>query len=172
MRAVVGALLAFVLLIVVQLIVWRVRRPGHYTALSIVSLIALAASATTFHALSRVTVGALGFLPETVLDYWNFLMLYGSLTLAYMITYSAVQADSPSMSILLLIDQAGARGATAVDLVGKLGDEIVVVPRLHDLLIGRLARLGGGRYTVTPNGAFLARSYIAYRALLKMEKGG
>ena len=172
MRPIIGALLAFALLLVAQLVVWRIRRPGHYTALSVLSLLTLAVSAATFHALQRATFGALPFLPETALDFWNFLMLYVGVTLAYMITYSAVQADSPSMSILLLVDRAGVRGATAAELASKLNDDVVVVPRLHDLLIGRLARAERDRYTVTPNGSFLARIYITYRALLKMEKGG
>ena len=172
MRPVAGALLAFVVLIVTQLLVWRLRRPGYYTALSVISLLVLGASVATFGVLARVAPGAPRFLPVTNLDYWNFLMLYVAVALAYMITYSAVQADSPTLSILLLIDEAGARGAAAAELIGKLDDNAVVVPRLSDLLVGRLARFEGGRYVVTPNGSFLARIYIAYRALLKMEKGG
>jgi len=172
MRPIAGAALTFALLIVTQLVVWRVRRPGHYTALSVLSLVVLALSVATFHALRTVTASGLGFLPQSGWDYWNFLMLYVALTLAYMITYSAVQADSPSMSILLMIDQAGGRGATAPELRSALNDQVLVVPRLNDLLVGRLAVLEKGRYTVTPNGSFLAGIYIAYRALLKMEKGG
>ena len=171
MRPIGGALVAFAFLIVAQLVVWRVRRAGHYTALSVLSLLVLILSVATFQALQSVT-GALPFLPQSAWDYWNFLMLYVAMTLAYMITYSAVQADSPSMSILLMIDRAGARGVTRADLVSALNDDVLVVPRLDDLLVGRLALLEGGRYTVTPSGSFLARIYIAYRALLKMEKGG
>jgi hypothetical protein len=172
MRPIGGALLAFAFLIVAQLVVWRVRRAGHYTALSVLSLLALMLSVATFQALQTVTAGALRFLPQSAWDYWNFMMLYVALTLAYMITYSAVQADSPSMSILLLIEQAGARGVTATELMSTLNDQVLVVPRLNDLLVGRLALAESGRYTVTPSGSFLARIYIAYRALLKMEKGG
>ena len=172
MRPIAGAALAFALLIVTQLVVWRWRRPGHYTALSVLSLVVLMLSVATFQALQTVTAGALRFLPQSAWDYWNFLMLYVALTLAYMITYSAVQADSPSMSILLMIDQAGGRGAAVPELTGALNDQVLVVPRLTDLVIGRLVVFAGDRYTVTPNGSFLARIYIAYRALLKMEKGG
>jgi hypothetical protein len=167
MRPIGGALLAFAFLIVAQLVVWRVRRAGHYTALSVLSLLVLILSVAGFQGL-----GALRFLPQSAWDYWYFVMLYGAITLAYMITYSAVQADSPSMSILLLIDRAGGRGVTATELMSTLNDEVLVVPRLNDLLVGRLAILETGRYVVTPSGSFLARIYIAYRALLKMEKGG
>ena len=171
MRPIVGAALAFVFLIVVQLVVWRWRRPGHYTALSVLSFLVFIASVATFEVL-RLTTGAVGFLPQSAWDYWNFLMLYVALTLAYMITYSAVQADSPSMSILLLIEQTGGRGATVAGLTGALNDQVLVVPRLDDLVVGRLVIFEGRRYNVTPNGSFLARIYIFYRALLKMEKGG
>jgi hypothetical protein len=90
-----------------------------------------------------------------------------------MVTYSAVQADSPSMMILLQIEHAGARGLPAEAILRLLDDAVVVLPRLQDLVTGRLATVDRHqRYVITARGGTLARLYIAYRALLKMEKGG
>jgi hypothetical protein len=99
-------------------------------------------------------------------------MLYAAITVAYTITYSAVQADSPTMSILLAIEAAGPGGSMLERLMASLHDDVLVVPRLQDLVIGRLATVESGRYVITPTGARLARIYIFYRALLGMEKGG
>lgn len=172
MRPIAAALLALVLLVATQLVVWRLRRPGHYTALSVLSLIVLLVSLAAIRLLQTGPLGPVPFLPATGLDYWNFLMLHGAVTVAYMVTYSAVQADSPTMLMLLLIEAAGSKGATAPELMGALTDDVLINPRLDDLLIGRLASLHGGRYVITSNGSVLARIYIAYRALLKMGKGG
>lgn len=163
MRSVVAAILAFSLLIVVQMVVWRVRKKrGHYTSLSVISILVLLVSLAEFWYLQTVTP----------FEYWNFVMLYAAMALSYMITYSAVQADSPTMAILLQMERAGARGSSREELLAQLNDAVLILPRLDDLVIGNLVVRSGDRYRITERGSLLARVYIFYRALLKMEKGG
>ncbi len=172
MRGLLGAVVAFALLIAGQFVVWRVLRPaGHYLALSALYLTALVAAIVLFFAVGQTALAA-WIVPATVREAVDFLLLYTAATLAYMVTYSAVQADSPSMMILLAIERAGAGGLKCEDLVAELGDHVVVVPRLEDLVIGGLAAVERARYVISIRGAMLARLYIAYRALLKMDKGG
>lgn len=172
MRALVGALLAFVLLFAAQIVVWRLRRGGgHYAPLLGLALGVLAVALAGFAALAGA--GPLArWLPGTLLDAWTFAMLYGALVLAYMVTYSAVQADSPTMAILLSVEEAGLRGRSHAELLAELDDSVLVVPRLDDLVSSGLAARQGERYAARPGGALLARTYIVYRRLLRMEKGG
>lgn len=171
MSSLLAALLAFSLLSVIQVVAWRMRKGGgHYLALSGLSVAVMIVALAAFVVLERA--GHAAFLPATVIDYWNFVLLYSAMALAYMITYSAVQADSPTMVILLKIEDAGPSGCSRDELFIDLDDSILIVPRLNDLLIGDLVRIEGGRYRITHQGSLLARTYIAYRALLKMEKGG
>lgn len=173
MRGLLAAVIAFALLIVGQFIVWRVLRPaGHYLALSGLYLVALAGAVGVFIAVAPVTALAAWIVPSTLREAFDFLLLYTAATLTYMVTYSAVQADSPSMMILLAIERAGADGLKCDDLIAELGDHVVVVPRLEDLVTGSLATVQRSRYVINGRGALLARLYIGYRALLKMEKGG
>jgi len=172
-RSLVAGVLVFSFVIVSQLIVWRVRRPlGHYTALSALSLAVLILSPGIFYSVQSMISGSVRFLPITALDYWNFFVFYTALTLSYLVTYSAVQADSPTMTILLRIDQSGLDGHTLEEIMAELNDQVLVVPRLDDLVVGNLIELRGDRYAVTSRGALLAKIYIFYRALLKMERGG
>lgn len=172
MRGLLAAVVAFALLILGQFIVWRVVRPaGHYLALSALYLVALAASVGVFFALGE-TPAAAWVVPATLREGVDFLLLYTAATLAYMVTYSAVQADSPSMAILLAIERTGADGLKREDLLAALDNRVLVVPRLEDLVIGKLAAVERARYVISGRGAMLARLYIAYRALLRMEKGG
>jgi hypothetical protein len=139
-----------------------------------VALVVLILSFAAFAALDAAGLGAALALPlpRTGLDYWGFLILYASVALSYMITYSAVQADSPSMAMLLRIEASGPQGRTREELIQDLSDEILILPRLNDLVLGDLAELKGDRYYITHRGSLLASVYIRYRALLGMEKGG
>lgn len=173
MRSLVAALGAFSLLLVVQVVVWRFRRrSGHYVALLALALFVFAAVLAGIAILHATAFPAARLLPATPLAYWNFAMLYGVLVLAYMITYSAVQADSPTMAVLLRIEEAAPRGLSRDELIARLGDDVLIVPRVRDLVASGLAVLERGRYVISGRGSLLARTYMAYRALLRMEKGG
>lgn len=174
MRSLVATAIAFALLIVTQIVVWRVRRPigGHYLTLAALYVVALGLALGVFAASATWPAVTPWVVPATLREWTDFILLYLALTLAYMVTYSAVQADSPSMAILLHVERAGARGRRREELAAALDDRVVILPRLEDLVGGALATVQQGRYVINGRGALLARTYIAYRALLKMEKGG
>ena len=174
MSGLLAATLAFGILLAAQFAVWRVVRPaGHYLPLLGLYAVSLVVTVGICAALGDLPEAAAWLVPGTIRDAVNFLTLYTAATMAYIVTYSAVQADSPSMMILLQIEEAGAPGLARDAIVTSLGDSVVVVPRLEDLVTGGLATIDSHRrYVITARGAMLARLYIAYRALLKMEKGG
>ena len=76
------------------------------------------------------------------------------------------------MTILLLIERAGAAGCTRAELGARLDDRVLVVPRLDDLVAGNLVRLERGRYVVTSRGTLMIAPHVRFRRWLKMEKGG
>lgn len=164
MRSLAWALTAFAVSFLAQLLIWRVRRPaGHYAAIGAISLATLLTALGGLYMLGG---------PSTALDYINFTTLYVALILAYVTTYSAVQADSPTMVILLRIEQAGPRGVTREELLMELTNQILVTPRVEDLVASRLATLRDGRYIIGPRGVLMARIHMLFRRLLGMQKGG
>ena len=76
------------------------------------------------------------------------------------------------MTILLLIERAGAVGCTRAELRARLDDRVLVLPRLDDLVSGKLVRLDQGRYVVTARGTLMIAPHIRFRRWLRMEKGG
>lgn len=165
MKALAGGVLVFVAAVVVQAIVWRWRRPrGEYGWLVALYVAVLAAAA--------VAAYATGIFGGGLLPYANFTVLYLSLVAAYAVSYSAIQADSPTMTMLLEIDAAGRAGIEKRELLARLTDDALVAPRLDDLIGGDLAAVHAGRYVIRPRGAGIARTYIAFRKLMRMEKGG
>lgn len=171
MSALASALLAFALFLALQLALWRLWKPTwQYAVLPGVALAVLVAATGVFHWLAPPSAGP--FLPSSLFDYGNFVVLYAALVMAYFVTYPAVQADSPSMTIVLLVDRAGPSGLTRGQLAKELNNESLVLPRIADLVAGNLVRLERGRYVINPAGAILAKVHTSYRRLLKMEKGG
>lgn len=170
MSALLAALLAFGCAFLVQVVAWRVWRPhGGYMALLVIYLGVLAAALALWTA---PDMPAATLFPQSPLGLANFMGLYLSLLLAYAVTYSAVQADSPTMTILLEIERRGSQGASESELLAVLTDAALVEPRLEDLVAGGLARAREGRYVIAPRGALIARTYMEFRRLMKMEKGG
>lgn len=159
----------FALLLAVQVAVWRLRRPaGQYVALG---ALAVAVPAVAVAALATV-LQATPVAPRGLFDYLNGGVLYVALMLAWVTTYSAVQADSPTMSILLIMERAGEHGVTVGEILAELDDTVLVLPRLDDLVRGGLVSLGASRYRIRPRGALMARVHVAFRALLGYGKGG
>jgi len=169
LRSLVPALLAFAVLVAAHVILWRLRRPrGQYAALAGLALttpaVLLAAG------LSAPARGA--WLPAGPSETVSSMILYGALVLAYVTTYSAVQADSPTMTILLRIEQTGPAGLTRDELVNDIDDRVLILPRLEDLVAGRLVARADGRYVIGPRGVAMVRPHMFFRRLLGMEKGG
>ena len=160
----VAAGLAFALLVGLQVLLWRLRPPrGHYLTLAGVAVFVFIGMTGVFAALR---LGSL-------FDYLNAVLLYVALALAYMVTYSALQGDSPTFAILREISHAP-KGCSVEWLRLVFNDHRLIVPRLDDLVVGGLVthRWVEWRYTLTPQGTRLARWYLGYRRLLRLEKGG
>lgn len=93
-------------------------------------------------------------------------------TLAYMITYSAIEADSPTLVMIRTIAAAGDKGIARDDFFATLSDAVLVDPRLQDLITDRMAVLAEGQYRLTAKGRLFASIFTNYRSLLGLGKGG
>lgn len=157
----------------VHLALWKVRLPKRQVkTLLILQFSALAASVW---ALSRLSPNwaLLGVVrPLGPVEWAQTSLFAASLILSYMITYTAIEADSPSLVIVRRVEASGARGLTKEELLADLDDAKLVLPRVADLLVDRMAVLEGGRYSTTPKGRLLARIFAFYRNLLGHGMGG
>ncbi|MGA9755831.1 MAG: hypothetical protein WBV23_11910 [Desulfobaccales bacterium] len=99
-------------------------------------------------------------------------LLVLSLTMAYIITYSALEADSPSLVIIRMIAEAMPGGLAKKDLENRLTDDILIRPRINDLLRDNLVIAQGEKLRLTPQGRSFIKIFVIFRALLKSGKGG
>ena len=89
-----------------------------------------------------------------------------------MITYTAIEADSPSLVLIMKVSEAGSEGLDSKKLEQMMSDDILVIPRLEDLVLDKMAYINGNRYFLTAKGVLMVRIFLYYRKLLGAPKGG
>lgn len=151
--------LTFFAALAVHLIVWRVRFPRRNRIFILVNIF--------FWTLVAGIIMLRNFS-----GYADYIVLYGSLAAAYIVSYPAMEADSPSLAIVSNIAKAGRSGLDKSELYKVMTDETQVVARIDDLLDDGLVRADSDRYTLTSKGLFLANVFGRFRNLLKAPRGG
>lgn len=163
----------FCLSFAIHLIVWRLRRPKRQAeTILMIFFVVLAGGFLALWSSNRALEAFVGGIPENVHEYLHIALVFTSLTFAYIITYSAIQADSPSLVMVIAIANAGDEGIAKADFERSMTDELLVLPRIQDLLTDKMVYRDGEKYRLTHKGKLFIRLFIFYRGLLKLPKGG
>lgn len=173
MRVLVWGLALLAAAFLVHVAVWRIRVPVRQVKVVLFIFFGtLFAALCVFLAADQLSPGLRRLSPGGAAELVQLALLFGSVSLAYMITYSAVEVDSPSLHMVLAIHRAGAGGLPEAGLLALRRDDRLVAPRVRDLVVDRMAVLEGSHYRLTPKGVALARLFILYRGVLGAGKGG
>ncbi len=156
-----------------HLMIWRrpgarisIRRLIRIFAGALVTVLALLWIGSLFNAeLKRIA-------PSDLLEYLQIILFYTALSLSYAITYSAIEAESPSVVMILEIARNGKQGMRKTDFENMMSDEILTKPRIEDLLNDKLIYKDKDKYRISPSGSIFVRPFIFYRSLLNLGKGG
>lgn len=164
--------LVFFSFFLLHLAVWKIKLPVRQTKVLLLILFGgLAASLAGFRLFPSLSL--LGFsVPAGTGELLAVSLYVTAFILAYMITYSAVEADSPTLVMIKAVADAGEMGLRKEDFFAAMNDAVLVEPRLKDLLTDRMAVLENGRYVLTGKGRLFASIFTRYRALLGLGKGG
>jgi len=102
----------------------------------------------------------------------HIIVLFFSLFICYLLTYSAIDADSPSLVIVLRTSKAGKEGLPHNAIKESLGDDLLIEPRLKDLVEAHLVDFNGQIYKINQKGKIFISPFMLYRNLLGLGKGG
>lgn len=165
----------FLLGLLIQLVWWRAALPPRQTlALLFIQGACTTVAAARFNLCS--CYGSLSLFGTAAPHGWaettHFALFMIALTLAWMITWSAVEADSPSLVIMRRVRGAGKTGIPHETLSRELDGSVLFAPRLKDLLTDKMAVFQDNRYQLTPKGVRMTRFIMFWRTLLNMGKGG
>jgi hypothetical protein len=150
-----------------HLLIWKIHLPKKQTkTLLLIFLMTLGSG-----------LGFIFFNPDVIFfeSPWQYLhaaIFFISFALSYIITYSALEADSPSLVMVNLIHTAGENGLTDDELKSHLTDDILIHPRIRDLYRDQLIYDEKGKIFLTPKGKRFVKIFIFYRWLLNANKGG
>lgn len=164
----------FVFAFLIHFVVWKVKLPKRQVKviLQIFSLVLIAGIIVLWNLPSTVTFFSVKP-PVGLLEYLHISLFFASITASYIITYTALEADSPTIVMLLYIDRAGLNGMNKKDFEQSINDDVLVKPRIKDLLKDKMVFIDKSKYKLTSKGILLAKIFILYRKLLKVDhKGG
>ncbi len=174
MVVLVYCLILFLTAFVVHVFIWKVRLPKNHSKILLaifLTVLALGMAAIAFFGKRMAQAGIP--VPDRGNDELQLAVCYISVMLAYVVTYSGIEVDSPSLVMVLEIHRAGPGGLAEDAFEKAMDNDRLVIPRLNDLLKGELASLEDGIYRLTAKGRRIARLFCFYRRVLgKEHKGG
>jgi hypothetical protein len=163
-------LVLFLAALLVHLLIWRLRKPGSpLKALLAIFFAVAAAGLAGLHFGEGVLASAgLAVLPGPA-AYLHVLTCFIPMALAYTINYTLLEWDSPTLTIVTMIENAGERGLAEAELV-RLADNLPFIQsRIRSLVSDKIIAEDGGRYVVSPGRHFCYRFILFYHRLLKTD---
>lgn len=168
---------SFLVGLLVHILVWRIRPPEKSAVtlsiiffLSVNLSIALAYSIALGSGASSEVIRAIADLTFLQVMHCSFVGL--SLSAGYIMSYPAVEVDSPSFLIVEVVNDSGPEGIAESKLEEVLGNQVLVYPRIVDMLNEDLAVLEDGRIYLTAKGKGMNALFAAWRRFLGAGKGG
>jgi hypothetical protein len=163
MRVFLTTLVLFVAALTLHLVVWRIRLPKFHTRtlLFLFGLVLIA------------RMVGLVFWPMPLHEVAHVCVFYVSLCLSYIITYSAFEADSPTLSLIRHAHDAADKGMSSEEVHLFLEKRPFVRARLAALTHDGLVQERNGRYFAAGQGSIFFRVILLFRKLYgTIEAGG
>lgn len=164
MTVIVLALAVYSAALSAHFVIWRIGPPR--------STIRMLAGIFSFGFLVMVAVFIALLSPFSVLDLLYCGLLYGLLALCYLITYMAVDGDSPTLSIVSYLRAGGAEGVSLDELRAFMRDRPFMRSRLDRLIDDGFVRRDGDHLRPSPRSFLLLRIFDAYRRIARRATAG
>jgi len=99
-------------------------------------------------------------------------LFYAAYALAYIVIYSAIENESPTLAIVALVAKAGPAGCADAELVERFGRGTAMAARFAVLERGGWVRTEGDRISLTAEGQSYARFFELAAQLFGIRLGG
>jgi hypothetical protein len=157
----------FVLALVIHLVWWRIRLPRWQSAALLAIFAMTATVGSTAICVLDLFPGEL-LLPRLLLA----VMLFGSYAVVYVILFSALEADSPTLTLIGIIAAAGDRGIHRSKLMQAMEQHSYVRLRIDQMITDGMAVEAESRVRLAAQGLWLSLLVILYRRLLARNQLG
>jgi hypothetical protein len=163
----------FLFAFVTHTAVWRAKRPRATGQALILLLVSCILGGGVALGIGSVVSPALRmWLPPTLGDWAQAIVAALAVACAYVLNYPAVEVESPTLVMIELFARAGDAGLSREELYASLSDDLLITPRIDDLLHEGLAIEIDGKCRLTPKGRRLKSVFSCWRRLLGVGIGG
>lgn len=167
------ALVLFAGAFLLHLIRWRVAPPTATTrALVLTFVIGILGGLVLVLGLAALLPGLAARLPADSFGVVQAAVLALAFAAGYVMTYPAIEVESPTLVMIQAIARRGDRGLARATLFEQLNDEVLVAPRVRDLMREGLAIERGGRLHLSARGRKLVAWFLVWRRVLGASEGG
>jgi hypothetical protein len=166
-----GALL-FLVGFFVHVVLWRVRRPVNTTVTIILVFVVSISFVWLTLSIFDIFQRLIDFLPQGPVGKSLSLLLALAIAMSYIMTYPALENDSPTLKLVNLIAQKERIGATEEELFKEFSNKNTVEPSINEMISEGLVRMEGQSILLTERGHRLATIYRKWRVILGAEMGG
>lgn len=148
----------------IHIIVWKIKLPKKQSKwLLIIFFSTLLAADILFKSILNIQE----------FNFIQYNLLYISIFLAYFVTYPALEVDSPTLIMVIKIADTGQKGLDCKYFNRAMSDDILIKPRIRDLVNDKLIYLHNDKYKLTFAGLFFIHTIIFYRKIShSTNKGG
>jgi len=147
-------------LFMVHLVWWRLALPRRQRA---ALLVLFFVGSLILAPVAGVVLGKVGVEPLSWIQWLNVALAVVAFTLAYVVTYSALEADSPTLSLVRHIAAAGASGVREEELATFMASRPFVGARLSALLEEGMIHEREGRIHLAEHPYTLFRLVLLHR---------
>ncbi|MBF0351769.1 MAG: hypothetical protein HQM11_12120 [SAR324 cluster bacterium] len=157
-----------------HLLIWKIRLPVRQTRalLAIFFGTFLSGLIINYVLVHTNNTALIPYLLSSLPEYLEVFLFGTALTLSYVITYSALEADSPTIVMIFAIYKSGSEGIEKSKFEQIMNDEILIDSRIADLVRDKMVHIQGGRYQLTPKGKRFAQLFTLIRKLMNTYMGG
>ncbi len=170
MEILVSGIVVFIASIFIHILIWRVRSPGQRGLTLFFIFFILPLIIWLFYSVfAFMGVLPMGYGPGLI-EGAAILLLHYSLSAAYIMTYPAVEALSPTLVIALFMGESSTATAHE-ELIRLFPEESILTPRIMDLARAKLVRLDNETLSLTFRGRVLIQFFILFRAFIGLKPG-
>jgi hypothetical protein len=163
----------FMAAFVIHVAWWRLGRPRRSGQTLIVLMVAvIGITWLVVFASALFWPAAAHLLPGNLIAFVHALVVALAIAAAYVMTYPAIEVESPILVLIDTIAKGGRAGVEFKELRHRLDNDALVAPRIQDLLDEGLLVLDDGRYRPTAKGVALARMFAGWRRIIGAGEGG
>lgn len=161
----------FIVAMCLHIIVWRFFAPKIHIKLLLIIFFVMPTIVliSSFIAVNNFTT--LGFAAITPINIILVYMFHITLAAAYILTYPAMYAQCPTLSILLIIGADMPQGARREELNSTFEVAHLLEPRLRDLVGSNMVNKVNDSYTITGKGLLILSPLLLLRRLLGLPAG-